>query len=468
MGRRVMEGKSATERLAHWVREFEARAVPPAALERLKLSVLDAIGCAFLARGSAATGPMIAAQGDLGSGGPCTIIGGAEPAPVTAAVLLNATLIRALDFNDHLAMDPNDGARLGGHPSDVLAVALAVGQWRERTGAEVLEAVLMGYEIFGRAQKLLGRGHCWDHVTVHGLTAPAIAGKLMGLTTEALADALSLGAAHGTIPGAVRRGALSSAKFLAGPMVLQAGTTAALLAAHGATGPRAVFEEPEKGLGRQVYAGADMTGLSAPLTGRPMVEGVTIKAYPGLDTSQAPIAAVVEARKAHGGPADEIAALTLTLTDSPMVRRQVEDPALKNPTNRETADHSLTYLAAIALLEGEVTEAQYARAPWEEPRVKDMMGRVSMEMDAAWEARAPGAYPCTARITTKSGAEFQAEIAYAPGHARNPMEPGDVVAKFRRAIAGQLDEARAEEIVALVAAMDELPSLRPLMEALAG
>ncbi|MCZ6847225.1 MAG: hypothetical protein O7F75_00085, partial [Alphaproteobacteria bacterium] len=63
-----MEDKSATERLAHWVRDFEAGAIPPtiraAALERLKLSVLDAIGCAYLARGSEATQPMIAAQGD--------------------------------------------------------------------------------------------------------------------------------------------------------------------------------------------------------------------------------------------------------------------------------------------------------------------------------------------------------------------------------------------------------------------
>ena len=91
-----------------------------------------------------------------------------------------------------------------------------------------------------------------------------------------------------------------------------------------------------------------------------------------------------------------------------------------------------------------------------------------MEMYPTWDARAPGAYPCTARITTRSGAEYQAEIAYAPGHARNPMEPGEVVAKFRRSVAGQLDEARAAEIISKVAAMDELPTLRPLMEALAG
>jgi 2-methylcitrate dehydratase len=463
-----MSGSSATERLAHWVRDFKAPFAGNAALERLKLSVLDAIGCAFLARASAATGPMIAAQGDLGRGGPCTIIGGAEPAPLTAAVLLNATMIRALDFNDHLAIDPNDGTRLGGHPSDVLAVALSVGEWRERTGAEVLEAALMGYEIFGRAQKLLGRDHSWDHVTVHGLTAPAIAGKLMGLPVDALADALSLGAAHGTTPGAVRRGALSSAKFLAGPMVLHAGTTAALLAAHGATGPRTVFEEAEKGLGRQVYMGTDMAALSAPHTGRPMMEGVTIKAYPGLDTSQAPIAAVLEAREAHGGPVDDIGAVTLTLTESPMVRQKIEDPALKNPTNRETADHSLTYLAAVALLEGEVTEAQYARALWKDARVKELMGRIAMDTDATWETRAPGAYPCTARITTRSGAEYRADVAYAPGHACNPLDADGVVAKFQRSIAGHLDEARAAEIAALVAALDELPSLRPLMKALAG
>ncbi len=463
-----MAGKSATERLAHWVREFEASSVGAPIVERLKLSVLDAIGCAFLARGSAATSPMIAAQGDLGSGGPCTIIGGTDPAPVAAAVLLNATLIRALDFNDHLAMDPNDGARLGGHPSDVLAVALAVGEWRGSTGAEVLEAALMGYEIFGRAQKLLGRDHSWDHVTVHGLTAPAIAGKLMGFSADMLADALSLGAAHGTTPGVVRRGALSSAKFLAGPMVLHAGTTAALLAAHGATGPRTVFEDAHKGLGLQVYAGVNMADLAAPLGAHPMMEGVTIKAYPGLDTSQAPIAAVVEARKAYGGPSDDIARLNLALTEHPMIRRQVEDLALKTPTNRETADHSLTYLAAIALIEGDVTEEQYARAPWGEPHVKDMMARVTMEMDATWETRAPGAYPCRATITTKSGAVHEAEIAFAPGHARNPMDGDGVIKKYQSAVAASMDDARAAEIISLVADLDKAPSLGPLMKVLAG
>ena len=218
----------------------------------------------------------------------------------------------------------------------------------------------------------------------------------------------------------------------------------------------------------KVYMEADMAALSAPLAGRPMMEGVTIKAYPGLDTSQAPIAAVLEAREAHGGPVDDIAAVTLTLTESPMVQQKIEDPALKNPTNRETADHSLTYLAAAALLEGEVTEAQYARALWEDPRVKELMGRITMEMDATWEARAPGAYPCSATIATRSGAEYRADVAYAPGHACNPMDAEGVVAKFRRSVAGHMDEARAAEIIALVMDMDELPTLRPLMKALTG
>jgi 2-methylcitrate dehydratase len=462
-----MANHSVTESLANWVRAFDADAVPADARGRLKLSVLDAIGCAFLGRASDITAPVIAAIGDLGSGGPCTVIGGNASTTVQGAVLVNASLIRALDFNDHQAIDPNDGQRLGGHPSDVLAVALAVGEWQGNTGAEVLEAALLGYEIYGRAQKVLGRGHSWDHVTAHGLTAPAVAGKLLGLTQDGLADALSLGAAHGTTVGAVRRGALSSAKFLAAPMVLGAGTTAALLASHGVSGPRTVFEDGEKGLCRQVYTGGEPATLSAPLSRRPMIEGVTIKAYPGLDTSQAPITAVLEARRAHGGPIEEIDGVTLSLTSNPMVQRQIEDAALKRPANRETADHSLYYLAAAALLEGEVTEAQYARALWEDARIKDLMGRITLEMDPDWETRAPDAFPCAARITTKTGEMFGSEVLYAPGHARNPLDAAGVVAKFRRSVAGLLDDARAGEIVAQVDALDELSSIDKLMATLA-
>ena len=171
-----MSGPSVTEALADWVVGFDRAAIGPAPQERLKLSILDAIGCAYLARACAATAPVLAALGDLSGPGPVTVIGEGAKAEIAPAVLANATLIRALDFNDHQAIDPNDGTRLGGHPSDILAVALSVAEWRGCSGAEMLTAAAMGYEIFGRAQKLLGRGHAWDHVTVHGLTAPAVAG----------------------------------------------------------------------------------------------------------------------------------------------------------------------------------------------------------------------------------------------------------------------------------------------------
>ncbi|MDX1483706.1 MAG: MmgE/PrpD family protein [Alphaproteobacteria bacterium] len=463
-----MDEGSATERLARWVAGFDAGAAGKGARERLKLSVLDAIGCAVLGRASGITAPVTAAQADLGAKGPATIIGGADPASVTAAVLINGTLIRALDFNDHQAIDPNDGTRLGGHPSDVLAVALAVGEWQGRSGAEVLEAALMGYEIFGRAQKLLGRDHSWDHVTVHGLTAPAIAGRLMGLSEAAIADALSLGAAHATTPGAVRRGALSSAKFLAGPMVLAAGVTATMLAAHGASGPRTVFEDRLKGLGQAVYTKGDPAALAAPMASRPMIEGVTIKAYPGLDTSQAPITAVIEAQAAHGGAVEDIAGVTLILTEHPMVRRQIEDVELKQPTNRETADHSLYYLAAAALVDSDVNEAQYAREFWRDARVKDLMKRITLETDAAWEKRAPGAFPCTARIATGSGAVFESSVAYAPGHARNPYAGEEVIAKFRRAVDGRIEARRADDIIAAVAEIDAAPTIAEVMKTVAG
>jgi 2-methylcitrate dehydratase len=459
---------TVTERLADWVLNFDTDAIPDSARARLKSSLLDAVGCAYLARESAAVRPVLSLAAELDGSGSLSVIGGGERLSLLDAVLVNGNLIRALDFNDHQAIDPNDGARLGGHPSDILAVALAVGELRGSTGDAILNAAFIGYEIFARARKALGREHSWDHVTVHGLTAPAVAGLLMGLGPDALADALSLGMAHAVTPGVVRRGRLSSAKFLASPAVMQAGTRAAQLAAHGATGPRTVFEDSDTGLNCQVFPADRLSVLTAPMGRQPMIDGVTIKAWPGLDTSQAPIAAVIGARKAFGGAIDDVAGLELVLAENPVIRRQVDDPLLARPTNRETADHSFTYLAAMALLEGEVSEAQYARAPWAEDTVRQVMAKVQLATDPALQARVPDGYPAMARIQTNSGERFECEVDYAPGHARNPMTADEITAKFHRATAGVMERTRADSIAETVMRFDKLETVQPLMQLCAG
>src|SRR6185312_4625130 len=112
---------------------------------------------------------------------------------------------------------------------------LAIGEARQRPGKEVLAAIVMGYELYARLQSLMDRRGRWDGVTVTGLVAPAIAGRLMGFGEEALAHALALGIARAATPRAVRGGHLSAAKNIANAQVAAAGAAAALPARRGAT-----------------------------------------------------------------------------------------------------------------------------------------------------------------------------------------------------------------------------------------
>lgn len=449
--------------LARLIRNFDQDAIPAHVTERFKLSLLDAIGCAFQAQSSGVMNGVLAVLPALGTGGDCSVIGTGRRAAVADAVLVNGAAIHALDFNDHLALDPNDGAKLGGHPSDALAVALAVGEWRGNSGKEVLAAAILGYEVFGRFQKLLDRALSWDHVTAYGTVAPAIAGRLMRLDETALAHALAMGTAHGVTPGVVRRGRLSASKFLASAQVMQTATVSTLLAAEGVTGPLAVFEYPEKGLASQVFPGVDMTVLTRPVQGKLMVEGVTIKAYPSLDTSQAAIAAVLEAAKDLSVPASEIERVELRMIDHPGVRQQINDEDRRHPKSRETADHSFYFLAAAALLDGELTPRQFENERWTDPAIIDLMARIAITVDAGLADKAPSGFPAAVTLTARDGRNSEAQIDYAPGHALNPMGQEAVVGKFRRLVDGVVETGHQDAIIEMALGLETLETIDRLM-----
>ena len=458
-----MAEHTITTALAHLIRNFDDAAIPDPIADRFTLSLLDAIGCAFQAQFAGVMSGVLAALPALGGGSDCSVIGTGRRAAVADAVLVNGAAIHALDFNDHLALDPNDGAKLGGHPSDALAVALAVGEWRGNSGQEVLAAAVLGYEIFGRFQKLLDRTLSWDHVTAYGTVTPVIAGRLMKLDESALAHALAMGTAHGVTPGVVRRGQLSASKFLASALVMQTATVSTLLAAEGVTGPLAVFEYPGKGLASQVLPDVDMTALTRPIEEKLMVEGVTIKAYPSLDTCQAAIAAVLEASLDLAVPGNEIERVELTMIDHPGVRQQIADEDRRHPTSRETADHSFYFLVAAALLDGELTPRQFENERWTDPAVIHLMARIAITVDPGLADKVPSGFPATVQLMARDGRNSKAEVDYAPGHALNPMDQGAVVSKFRRAVDGLLGTGHQDAIIETALGLETLETVDQLM-----
>jgi 2-methylcitrate dehydratase len=447
--------------LAQWVHTFDVTALPPAAIAQAKLLLLDSLACAVAAleeETSQATLRVIAAQGGTPE---CTVIGTARRTSLINAVLANGVLIRVLDSNDLYW-----GPRSGGHPSDNLAVALGVAERQASPGRELLAAIILGYELYGRIQDLADAAGDWDHTTGSALVAPAIASRLLGLDARRTAHALALGVAHANALAAIRLGQLSAAKSIANAMVAHAGVLATLLAADGLTGPLHVLEGPH-GWAQTVLPGADLASLAAHLDGRARITDVSIKAFPCIGTAQAAIAAAMQARALVAGDPTTIERIELRMADIPFVRGQIGDRARREPQSRETADHSFYYLAAVALLDGALTPAQFEEGRWYEPAVRALMDRIHIEADASLNVYTPASFPCTLTLVLQDGQRHVIEMPYAPGNARNPLDAAAVEAKFRTSAAGMLSDAQQTAIVQQVAALEALADARALLASLA-
>jgi 2-methylcitrate dehydratase len=467
MEQRSLMADTLIARLATWVSEFDYDRVPEHVLGKVKLSLLDALGAAFAAWSySAEARATVAVLNGVDYSAACSVIGGSR-ASVLNATLMNGALIRALDLNDYQGIDPRDGTKLSSHPSDAMAVGLAVGELTRSSGRDFLSAMAMGYEINGRLQRIRGHGSPWDTSTCTGLMSAAIAGRLMRLSHPELAAALAFGMAHGVTPGSVRTGdVISAGKFIADPVVAMTGVLAALLAGGGITGPLTVFEGA-KGVRSSVFGDADLTDLLSPVTGPYMVEGTCIKVFPCFANSQAAVIAALEARRSFGRSHRDIDFIELRLADTKALVAQLGDVTSRSPANQETADHSYPFVVAAAVIDGDLTLDSYAARRWADSDLADLMGRVRITPDGTWNERVTGASPATVTIVGKDGARAQAEVAYPAGHARNPIGWDGVAGKFRRNVRRLIASDRTEAIVDAVYSLDRTPALAGLTDLLA-
>jgi len=169
-----MDKPGVVEQLAGWVLAARAEDLAPPVVDQAKLLLLDTIGCGFAALHEPSACALLAVLEGCGGAPQCTVIGGVRRTSASNATLANGALVRILDFNDYVNAKAGD---LGGHPSDNIPVALAAGELSRATGREVIAAIVLGYEIFGRCKELMERDSAWDGVTVSGLVAPAMAGR---------------------------------------------------------------------------------------------------------------------------------------------------------------------------------------------------------------------------------------------------------------------------------------------------
>jgi len=455
------QGPGTVENLADWALAVRADAIPDATLHQAKLLLLDTIGCGYAALGEATSHAVIATMAETGGAPQCTVIGSKTKTSAPAAVLLNGALVRILDLNDYVN---TKSGQIGGHPSDNIPVALAAGELAGAAGRDVLAAIVVGYEIYGRFKEAMPDGSDWDGIMVSGFAAPAMAARLMGLDRRTLANALALSGARAPTPLVVRHGAISAAKSVANALVAQNAMQATLLAKHGITGPLDLFENPH-GL-RSLFPGLGAS-LTAPLASDCYLMGCHVKAYPCLATGQSIVHAGLDIHRQIGGDADRLRRITVAIADTPSLKRQKDDPGRIDPTSREAADHSFNFLAAVAIVDGAFGLAQFENERWNDAAVREVMGRLTIICDGALNARSPGGFPCVIEAHGADGQVYRAEVFDPPGFSRHGLDAPAVTDKFHAVTAGFLQQAERGQIVDSVMALDRSPSLDGVITALA-
>lgn len=433
------------------------------AIRQAKLLLLDTIGCGI--RG-AREGVARATFETCDTGrGECAIIGRAVRCGMLDAVLANGVSIRVLDLNDYLVNVTKGEAETGGHPSDNIPVALAAGAAHAGSGAEILSAMVTGYELYARMQRMMDRGGAWDGVTVSGLVAAAISGRLMRLDETRLAHALALGLARAATPAIVRRGHITAAKSIANALVAQSGAQAAMLAGKGITGPLAILDG-EFGL-RGLFADDDATSLAHTIPPDGAIMHAHVKSYPCVNTGQGAVAAALALRNMLRNGPDALDEIELDMAGYPVIERQQTDEARNNPQTREAADHSFPFIVAVSIIDGAFGLAQYENARWRDPRVVALMRKIRMRRGQVPGSAVASPFPCAIRARDCDRTEYAVDPIDPPGTSKTGLQESAVTGKFHSIAEPVLTRDARERIVDAVMDFDHSPSSETLSAAIA-
>lgn len=384
---------TAVQELAEFASGARWEDVSAASQSALKKRVLDALGCAYGALSSPVVRAIRDQVEDFGGRPLATLIGGGRTAP-DRATFHNGAAVRYLDFNDCFL-----GRGEACHPSDNLAPVLAAAEYVGAHGSELLTALAVAYQVQIRLSQVAPvRGRGFDHATQGAYAAAAGAARALGLDAERTANAIAMSGTAFNSLRVTRTGSLSNWKGLAYPNTAFGAVHAAFLAYRGVTGPMEVFEG-SKGFMDSIsgpfhinWAGEDLEAVQLTIIKRFNAEG----------HSQSALEAVIELRET-GLHAEDVERIDAYVFD---VSYEIIGPGAgdkKRVRTKEEADHSLPYLIAAALIDGEMTPTQYAPERVNAGDVQALLQRIDVHSDPVLSSEFPEHQGCRLEAHLRDG-----------------------------------------------------------------
>ena len=436
------------EQLAAFVVRASYDDLSEAAREQLKIRLLDGLGCGI----GALEGDPVRILGrhieDFNGGGRCTLIGGGREAPDRAA-FYNSALVRYLDFNDsYLAKGETC------HPSDNLGAVLAAAEYARVSGREFLAALAVAYQVQCRLSDVAPvRNKGFDHTTQGSYAVAAGVSKALGLDQGRTANAIAISGTAFNSLRVTRTGELSHWKGLAYANTASGCTQATFLAMRGITGPLQVFEG-NKGFMDSIAGHFEIDWSRENLE---RVTQTVVKKYNAEMHSQSALEGLLEIQKESGFKAEEVKKIEVEIFDVAYhIIGGGEEGNKKTVRTKEEADHSLPYLAAVALLDGSVMPEQHRVNRIQRQDVQTLLHKVIVLPSERCSRRFPGEMPCRLTLTLRDGRVLTKEKRDYEGFQTRPMSWKAVRQKFDDLSAPYADLSLRREITGAVAHMEDI------------
>lgn len=436
--------------------------LPEDVINEVKRFLYDSIGCAYGAVNTKDVNIIKDIYDTMGGNEEATIIGFGNKLPAVNATLINSLMIRALDFNDiYWKEDPS-------HPSDIIPAALSIGELVGASMKDVITAIVLAYEFEQRLCLFAKPGireRKWHHATLTQFVSPIVAGKVLGLDVDQMVNAIGINGSHNHTIGCPTAGKLTMMKNTVDPMAVQSGVFAALMAQKGFSGTEKVFEgkegfmdafigwnakegdvNPTEMMGRDGLSSWswDVDALIGRLGESYKILECGMKAFPTEALTHTHISCALNAMINNNLSYSDIEEVKVTAFAQ--AYDILFDPAKYRPESRETADHSLPYCLAAAIVDKKITTESFSDEKLNDPRIFEVIDKIKGEPSQEFEKMFPAKQPSKVVVRTKDGKTYEEYMEYPKGDPREPMTLVDLENKFNGLASSLLSQDKQNEV----------------------
>ena len=454
-------GNPHTRAMADFAAGLEYRAVPPPVRERVKLLILDALGCALYGAKLEWCRILQDTLGALDRDGSCSVWGTGRRLSAPHAALVHGTQVQGFELDDvHRAGVLHVGAV-------VLPALLALAELRRNlSGEEFLAAAVAGYEIGPRVGLCMGPEHIgqgWHSGATIGVFSAA-AGAARGLRLDAAGTVHALGIGGTQAAGLMAAQYGAMVKRMHAGRASQSGLYGALLAEQGFTGIEDVLESEYGGFCTTFSRSRDRFDLAELTAGLGTVwqtMGVALKFYACVGSNHTTLDALRELGRKRAFAADDVERIVVhgSQATADHVGWKYE------PKSLTAAQLNLPFCVATFLLEGDCSVAQFTGNAFADPRRIALADKVEVSADPAITAKgAQFRHMVRVVVHLRGGDRLECAKEAPRGSERDFASAEEITRKFEQLARHALPEERVAELRDSVLALEKLADAARLVD----